>query len=61
MPDNRVLTVAQAICEATDICLERDEHVFVIGEGVTDPKAIFGTVTGLAEKYGPDRIVEIKD
>jgi acetoin:2,6-dichlorophenolindophenol oxidoreductase subunit beta len=59
MPDNRVLTVAQAICEATDICLERDEHVFVIGEGVTDPKAIFGTVTGLAEKYGPDRIVEM--
>lgn len=59
MPDStRILTVAEAIREATDICLEQNPSVFVIGEGVTDPKAIFGTTRGLVEKYGPDRIIE---
>ncbi len=53
-----VLTVAEAIREATDICLGRDERVFLMGEGVADPKAIFGTTAGLAEKYGPERVFE---
>lgn len=60
MPESlRVLTVAEAIREATDLCLQRDAGVYVIGEGVADPKAIFGTTAGLLDKYGPERVVEM--
>jgi len=31
----------------------------VVGEGVADPKAIFGTTKGLVQKYGPDRVIEM--
>src|SRR3989338_1085493 len=39
--------------------MERDSSVFVIGEGVPDPKHIFGTTTGLREKYGKMRIMDM--
>ena len=55
----RILTFSAAIREAFDVCLERDPGVYLMGEGVTDPKGIFGTTLGLLEKYGPDRIVEM--
>ena len=59
MPDPRILTAAEAIREATEICLERDPRVFVIGEGVADPKAIFGTTAGLLERFGAERVMEM--
>jgi len=59
MPEQRLLSVAEALREATDLCLDRDPRVFVIGEGVADPKGIFGTTSGLAEKYGRERVVEM--
>lgn len=43
-------TFAEAILEAQDIAL-RDESVILIGEGVPDEKAIFGTTKGLKDKY----------
>ncbi len=49
---NRVISFVEAIREATDIAMERDDNVYIIGEGVPDPKAIFGTTLGLKEKYG---------
>ena len=55
----RILTFSAAIREAFDVCLERDPGVYLMGEGVTDPKGIFGTTLGLLEKYGPVRIVEM--
>lgn len=59
MPNTRVISAAAAILEATEQCLEADPRVYVMGEGVSDPKGIFGTTLGLAEKWGPDRIVEM--
>lgn len=53
---SRTLTGAEAIREATDQCLAADERVVVIGEGVPDPKGIFGTTRGLRETYGPNRV-----
>jgi len=47
----RKISYAEAIREATDIMMARDPSVFVIGEGVPDPKKIFGTTSGLIEKY----------
>ncbi len=55
----RELSYANAIKEATDFCLEVDQSVLVIGLGVPDPKGIFGTTTGLQDKYGVDRVMDM--
>lgn len=59
MPEPRIINAAQALLEGMDICLERDRNVFLMGEGVADPKGIFGTTLGLLQKYGPDRVIEM--
>jgi pyruvate/2-oxoglutarate/acetoin dehydrogenase E1 component len=56
---NRIITYAEAIREAVDISMQQDEAVFIIGEGVPDPKAIFGTTKGLKEKYGAKRVLDM--
>lgn len=55
----RLLTAAQAIREATELALQDDPRVFVMGEGATDPKGIFGTTTGLRERFGAMRVMEM--
>jgi pyruvate/2-oxoglutarate/acetoin dehydrogenase E1 component len=55
----RELNYANAIKEATDFCLQEDQSVLVIGLGVPDPKGIFGTTTGLQDKYGPERVMDM--
>jgi len=44
-----------AINEAMLQEMERDPSVFVYGIGVSDHKEIFGTTTGLVEKFGSER------
>lgn len=55
----RQLTYAQAIHEAIDQLMEKDPRVFIIGEGVPDPKGIFGTTYGLQKKYGKERVMDM--
>lgn len=55
----RQLSYVEAIREALDQTMARDERVIVIGEGVPDPKAIFNSTAGLREKYGPKRIFDM--
>jgi pyruvate/2-oxoglutarate/acetoin dehydrogenase E1 component len=52
----RSLTYAEAIREATEQEMARDPSVIVLGLGVDDPKPIYGTTAGLAQKFGPDRV-----
>lgn len=59
MPHEREITCAEAIREATDQAMAANEDVFVIGEGVPDPKGIFGTTLGLEEKYGKGRVMDM--
>ncbi|MBI3955594.1 alpha-ketoacid dehydrogenase subunit beta [Candidatus Gottesmanbacteria bacterium] len=54
----RILTYASAIREATEQLMIKDKRVFVIGEGVSDPKGIFGTTLGLSERFGRQRVIE---
>ncbi|HLC49314.1 MAG TPA: transketolase C-terminal domain-containing protein [Candidatus Andersenbacteria bacterium] len=56
MPRKRIINGAQAIREALDQSLAKDPRVFVVGEGVPDPKGVFGTSIGLREKYGKNRV-----
>ena len=54
----RIISYIEAIREATDMEMDRDPSVVVFGIGVDDPKAIQGTMKGLPEKYGPERIFD---
>ena len=58
MPKEHIISYSDAICEATVEAMRRDPSVIVIGEGVADPKAIFGTTEGLLAEFGPDRVIE---
>lgn len=51
------ITFTEAIREAQDQLLKRYDDVFIIGEGVPDPKSVFGTCKDLAEKY-PTRVFD---
>ncbi|MDX2099797.1 MAG: transketolase C-terminal domain-containing protein [Leptolyngbyaceae cyanobacterium bins.59] len=53
---DRTLSFVDAIQEATDLEMERDDRVLLFGLDVDDPKAILGTTRGLPEKYGPERV-----
>jgi pyruvate dehydrogenase E1 component beta subunit len=55
----RSLTFAEAICEALEQSMASDRRVIVIGEGVPDPKAIFGTTKGLRHKFGELRVFDM--
>lgn len=52
----RITTAADAIREATVQAMTVDERVCIIGEGVPDPKGIFGTTLGLQEAFGKNRV-----
>ena len=58
MKNDRQLTFAEAIREATEIALREDPRVVLVGLGVPDPKGIFGTTGGLREVFGKERILD---
>lgn len=57
--NTRKLNYSDAIREALEQCMEQDDKVIVIGEGVPDPKAIFGTTHGLYESFGSRRVFDM--
>jgi acetoin:2,6-dichlorophenolindophenol oxidoreductase subunit beta len=52
-------TFATGINQALNIALDIDQNVICYGLGVTDPKAIFGTTSGLELKYGSNRVFDM--
>ena len=55
----RELVCTEAIREATLQCMEEDDSVYLMGLGVPDPKAIFGTTQGLQELFGSKRVMDM--
>jgi len=55
----RLITYKDALLEAQASCLENDPEVYLIGLGVPGPTGIFGTTSGLAEKFGEDRVLDM--
>ena len=51
-------TFNDSINSALHNSLADDSQVHLLGLGITDPKAWFGTTKGLVEKFGPERIIE---
>jgi acetoin:2,6-dichlorophenolindophenol oxidoreductase subunit beta len=56
--EGRVASYAKAIHEALTIGLESDPSVIVMGQGVDDPSAMFGTTRGLQQQFGPERVFD---
>lgn len=54
----KVLTYAEAICEAHTQLLESDDRVFVIGQGLWSPWYVGGTMTDLEKKFGRRRLID---
>jgi pyruvate dehydrogenase E1 component beta subunit len=54
----RVLTYREAIYETMRDSLRRNPNVIIMGQGVDDHKGTFGTTLGLAEEFGPDRVID---
>jgi pyruvate dehydrogenase E1 component beta subunit len=51
----RIISYTEALNEAMAQEMERNSGVFVYGIGVPDHKGIFGSTTGLVERFGADR------
>ncbi|WP_054775080.1 alpha-ketoacid dehydrogenase subunit beta, partial [Methylogaea oryzae] len=59
MPEaGRQLTQIEAIREALEQAMAEDERVILVGEGVPDPKGVFGTTAGLQERFGKQRVFD---
>jgi pyruvate dehydrogenase E1 component beta subunit len=52
------LTTAKAMVEALELEMSRDPSVFYLGEDVGPYGGIFGSTTGLQEKFGKDRVID---
>ncbi len=57
-PQATNLQFGQAINAATRQAMELDPRVFVLGQSVFGKSGVFGTTTGLIEKFGPGRVLE---
>jgi len=56
---SRVRSFTEAIREAHFELMSTDRSVICYGLGVTDPKAIFGTTTGLLDAFGSERVFDV--
>ena len=52
------LEFREAVRQALDEELARDERVFLFGEDVAVAGGVFAVTPGLVEKHGPDRVFD---
>jgi 2-oxoisovalerate dehydrogenase E1 component beta subunit len=52
------VTFIDAITQALDEEMQRDERVFLIGEDIGIYGGVFKATKGLLDKYGPDRVID---
>ncbi len=57
MPNKNNL-FTDAMSDAFIQSMQKDKNVLIMGEGVTDPKAIFNTTREALKKFGPQRVIE---
>ena len=53
----REIEYREALKEALDEEMKRDENVFIMGEDVGTSRGAFRVTTGLLDKYGPERVI----
>jgi pyruvate dehydrogenase E1 component beta subunit len=52
------LSYRDALHETMRAALARHPHTVLLGQGIDDHKAIFGTTLGLADEFGRERVIE---
>ena len=52
------LTMVQAITDALDVALERDENTLIFGEDVGVNGGVFRVTEGLQKEFGEDRVFD---
>ena len=58
MDSPRILSYGAALREALALAMEQDPSLFVMGIGVDDHKAVFGSTKGLVERFGQHRVFD---
>src|SRR5215472_4547138 len=58
-PAARILAYSEALHQVMDRALASNPNVLLLGQGVDDFKGIFGSTTGLAQKYGSHRVMDM--
>lgn len=53
---SRRMTIAKAMSEAIGQAMSADPSVLVMGEDIGKLGGVFGTTTGLLDRFGPDRV-----
>ncbi len=53
-----LMKFTEAIRDAYRETMLAHPEVFLVGVGIIDPKAVFGTLNGLLKEFGTDRVVE---
>lgn len=56
---SRLVSYGEAIREALHQTMNLNDKVIIVGEGVPDPKAIFGTTEGLLDRFGSSRVFDM--
>jgi len=54
----RILSYVDALKEALTLALGLDPNVIVLGQGVNDPKGMFGVTTDLHKEFGIERVFD---
>lgn len=55
----RNLSYRGALLEAQRQLLAARPEVYLIGEGIDDPGGVFGSTLGLAQEFGPERVLDM--
>ncbi len=55
----RIITLADAIREGIAEAFARDDSTFLFAQGVTDPSSMWGTLKGIGNRFGEDRVIEM--
>lgn len=57
--EERVITLADAIREGIMESFARDDSTFLFAQGVADPSSMWGTLKGVGNRFGEDRVIEM--
>jgi pyruvate/2-oxoglutarate/acetoin dehydrogenase E1 component len=55
----RIITLADAIREGLTESFARDDSTFLFAQGVADPSSMWGTMKGIGNRFGEDRVIEM--
>jgi pyruvate dehydrogenase E1 component beta subunit len=58
MPDMQLVEMREALRQALDEEMTRDERVFIMGEEVAEYNGAYKVTKGMLEKWGPRRVVD---